>query len=437
MTTPRRAALAALLDITERGAYANLRLKEALSGLPAQDARWVSAAVYTTLDHLLYIDYVLGHFAKSRLQPAVRGVLRLGAAQLLYMNVPDSAACNESVELCKQIGKGKLAGYVNAVLRALCRGRDALPPLPGDPVERLSIGYSRPQWLVAEYVGRYGAEFTEALFSAQAPGMTLRAQRPYTRDALAGALRARGVAFQTGRLDSNALRLAKGLDVAKEPLFLEGKATVQSESAMLVCRLALGSFQPGMRILDACAAPGGKTAYLSHLMEGEGRIDAWELHPHRAALLKKTLERLQVENAAVSLQDAAQPKPGLAGAYDVVLIDAPCSGLGVFGKPDARYAKTDEIVKGLAALQGKLLNACAPYVRPGGALVYATCTISHRENEGQIQAFLAEHGEFAPGNMSALPACLRERARGGTLQLFPHMDDTEGFFMARLVKKDG
>lgn len=437
MISPRRAALMALLDITDKGAYANLRLKEALAGLPEREARWVSAAVYTTLDHLLYIDYVLGHFAKGRIQPVIRGVLRLGTAQILYMGVPDSAACNESVELCKKIGKGKLAGYVNAVLRAVCRERDALPPLPEEPVERLSIGYSRPQWLVGEYVGRYGAEFTEALFSAQAPGMTLRAQRPYTRDALAGALRERGVDYHVGRLDSNALRLAKGLDAAKEPLFQAGKATVQSESAMLVCRLVLASFRPGMRILDACAAPGGKTAYLSHLMGGEGRIDAWELHPHRVELLKKTLERLHVENAAVTLRDAAEPMPGLAGAYDAVLIDAPCSGLGVFGKPDARYAKTDEIVQGLAALQKRLLDACAPYVRPGGALVYATCTISQRENEGQIGAFLAEHGDFAPGNMSALPACLLERAKGGTLQLFPHMDDTEGFFMARLVKKNG
>ena len=161
MTNPRRTALEALLDITDAGAYANLRLKEALAGLPQREAHWVSAVVYTTLDHLLYIDHVLAHFAKG-----------------LYMEVPDSAACNESVNLCKQVGKQNLAGYVNGVLRAVCRNRDSLPPLPEDSVDRLSIQFSWPKWLVEEYVAQYGAEFTAALLDAKAPGMTLRAQYP-------------------------------------------------------------------------------------------------------------------------------------------------------------------------------------------------------------------------------------------------------------------
>ena len=142
MTNPRRIALEALLDITDAGAYANLRLKDALAGLPQREAHWVSAVVYTTLDHLLYIDHVLAAFAKGRVQPVIRGVLRMGVAQLLYMDVPDNAACNESVNLCKQVGKQKLAGYVNGVLRAICRNRDNLPPLPDDPADRLSIQFS-------------------------------------------------------------------------------------------------------------------------------------------------------------------------------------------------------------------------------------------------------------------------------------------------------
>ena len=181
MTNPRRIALEALLDITEAGAYANLRLKEALTGLPQREARWVSAMVYTTLDHLLYIDYVLAHFAKGRTQPVIRGILRMGVAQLLYMEVPDSAACNESVNLCKKVGKNKLSGYVNGVLRAICRNRENLPPLPDNSVDRLSIQFSWPRWLVDEYVAQYGTEFTTALLDAKAPGMTLRAQYPIRR----------------------------------------------------------------------------------------------------------------------------------------------------------------------------------------------------------------------------------------------------------------
>lgn len=435
MSNPRRVALDALLDITERGAYANLRLKEAVSSLCERDARWVSAAVYTTLDHLLYLDFLLEHFAKGRLQPPTRGVLRLGLSQALFMDVPESAACNESVELCKQIGKAKLSGYVNGVMRTILRSRENLPPLPKEPVARMSIQYSWPRWLVEEYAAQYGEAFTQALLSARDTGMTLRAQHPFTTAELENSLQERGLAFYRGKLDVNALRLEKGLDVARDPLFLEGKATVQSESAMLVCRLV--GPKPGMRILDACAAPGGKTAFLSHLTQGQVHIDAWELHPHRLALMERTLERLHVKNASLQLKDASVYDPSLADSYDAVLIDAPCSGLGVFGKPDARYAKSDAIIEGLVQAQRAILNACAAYVRPGGALVYATCTLSRRENEAQIQAFLAAHGEFRPGDMKALPLALQERAKRGMVQLFPHLDDTEGFFMARLEKRNG
>ena len=172
-------------------------------------------------------------------------------------------------------------------------------------------------------------------------------------------------------------------------------------------------------------------------MQGGGHIEAWELHPHRKALIQKTLERLHVEGVQVQVRDATQLDPTKVQAFDAVLVDAPCSGLGVFGKPDARYAKSDEMIRSLATLQGKILDACVNYVRPGGALVYATCTISQRENEGQIRSFLANHREFQPGNMDALPAALQRRAKDGMVQLFPHLDHTEGFFMARLVKGNG
>ena len=219
MTNPRRTALEALLDITDAGAYANLRLKEALAGLPQREAHWVSAVVYTTLDHLLYIDHVLAHFAKGRVQPVIRGILRMGVAQLLYMEVPDSAACNESVNLCKQVGKQNLAGYVNGVLRAVCRNRDSLPPLPEDSVDRLSIQFSWPKWLVEEYVAQYGAEFTAALLDAKAPGMTLRAQYPYTTEALRADLEAAHISYRPGELIGEACVLERGMDVARQEGF--------------------------------------------------------------------------------------------------------------------------------------------------------------------------------------------------------------------------
>lgn len=432
----RRTALEALTAITDRGAYANLALKEALRGLNERDAKWVSAAVYTTLDHLLYIDYVIAAYAKGGIKPQIRGILRLGVCQALYMGVPDSAACSESVKLAKEIGKGPLSGFVNGVMRNICRNKDNLPPLPDEPVKRLSIRYSYPEYLVREYMGRYGAGFTEELLCAMGGPvpMTVRAQYPYASEQLEKALKERNIGFSRGRIVQDAFKLEKGFDVAKEPLFTEGRITVQSESAMLVCR----ALEPkrGMRILDVCAAPGGKSAYIASLTQNGAVIDSWELHAHRAEIMKRTFERLGV-TANVEVMDGTVRRPELCGQYDGVLIDAPCSGLGVPGKPDARYGKTDAIIDEIAGIQRRLLDACGDYVRPGGALVYATCTISHRENEEQARAFLERDGRFERGELSGcLPKDMRERlCEGFMLQLFPHTDGTEGFFLAKMIRR--
>ena len=432
----RRTALETLTEITDKGAYANLTLKEALRGLEERDAKWVSAAVYTTLGHLLYIDHVIAAYTKGSIKPQIRGILRLGVCQVLYMGVPDSAACNESVKLAKEIGKGQLSGFVNGVMRNICRNKDNPPPLPGEPVKRLSIQYSYPEYLVKEYIGQYGAGFTESMLSAMSdPGcMTVRAQYPYTSEQLEKALEERNIGFSRGRIVEDAFKLEKGFDVTKEPLFTEGRITVQSESAMLVCR-ALGP-QKGMRILDVCAAPGGKSAYMASLTQGGAVIDSWELHTHRAELMKRTFERLGVM-ANVKVMDGTVRHPELYGKYDAVLIDAPCSGLGVPGKPDARYAKTDAIIDEIAGIQKKLLDACADYVKPGGVLMYATCTISKRENEEQAKAFMERNGCFEKGELSdCLPKDMWKRLyEGFMLQLFPHTDGTEGFFLAKMIRR--
>lgn len=427
----RRKALEALMDITDRGAYANLRLKDALLGLPQGDAAWISAAVYTALDHLLYLDYIIGHYAKGRVDSRIRCVLRLGLCQALYMDVPAHTACDESVKLAKEIGKGALSGYVNAVMRAMCKGMAHPPDLPKETADRLSIQYSWPKFLVEDYIRQYGEAFTEQMLRFGAyRGMTLRAASPFTAEDLDAALRERGIPFSRGALAGDAFRLGAGLNIAAEPLFLQGAVTVQSESSMLVCR-AIGP-KPGMRVLDACAAPGGKTAYLSALLSGSGGITALELHAHRLELLRQTLSRLHVTNAEALQKDASVYLPEFDSAFDAVLVDAPCSGLGVAGKPDARYARSDRIIDDLSKVQSALLDVCARYVAPGGTLLYSTCTISGRENEGVADGFLTSHAEFEaclPKDLT--PPALSGRIANGRIQLFPHLDDTEGFFIAR------
>ena len=427
----RRAALDALTDITERGAYANLRLKEAQAGLSARDANFIAALVYETLDRMYYIDYVIAAYARGSLKPVIRGILRLGVCELLFLRTPLPVACDESVRLTKAVGKGALAGYVNGVLREIARHADAPVVLPKETKKRLSVQYSWPLWLVEKWIARFGEKDTEALLCYSAAGISLRAQPPYTAEELRTELVKREISFSDGVWESTCAHCKTGFDIANDPLFLAGRITVQSEAAMLVCR-ALG-VKAGWRILDACAAPGGKTAYIAALHD-KTALNAWELHPHRKDLLDKTLARLNVP-AHTLLKNAAIYDETYKDCFDAVLLDVPCSGLGVAGgKPDIRYAKTPGDIVTLKAAQRTILDACAQYVKPGGVLLYASCTISREENEDQITAFLAGNAAYTPDSLTPyLPEGLREDTTG-MLQLLPHVHRTDGFFIARMRK---
>ena len=415
----RRLAFEVLTDVTDGGAYANLRLKQAQAVLSASDARFLAALVYTTLDRLLYLDHILAAYAPQRQKRAVRALLRLGACELLFLHTPAHAAVSEYVSLCRQLGKGAVSGFVNAVLRRIDRERDALPPLPEAPEERLSVLYSYPLWLVRLWIAERGEAETERLLAAPPRPLSVRAQYPATADELLAALPCGAV---RGRMDENCLHLTGGMDVAASPLFLQGRMTAQGEGAMLACR-ALGDCRE-KRVLDACAAPGGKSAYLASLAENNVDLTCFELHEHRLELLRHTLKRLHV-HARIEQRDATVHDPALDGAFDAVLIDAPCSGLGLLaGKPDLRYARQASDIDALARVQADILDACAPYVRPGGTLVYATCTISAQENERQVAAFLDRYAGFSP---SPLPF-----HKSASLQLLPHVHGTEGFYLARM-----
>ena len=412
MLNVRRAALDTLIRVLEDGAYLNLALKDAANAVDPKDVPFLHALVNETVAQCSYLDYVLGHRCK-RQKRAVRNLLRMSGTELLFLKTPAHAAIHEAVDLCKAIGKSESSGLVNAVLRRLDRERDALPPLPADPVERLSIRYGMPAFLVAEWLSDYGEAETEAILSFGPVGTEVRAQYPFTTEELAAAL---PVPFERCKHDPNGLRLLEPFDLLNSELFRSGTLAVQNEGAMLICR-ALGDVSH-KRVLDACAAPGGKTAYLASLSEGTAALTAWELHPHRKALLDATLARLHV-SAETACVDATVLQQDLLGAFDAVLLDAPCSGFGLLAdKPDVRLRKTEEAVNALVETQARLLDVCSQYVKPGGVLVYATCTISKRENGERVRAFLKEHPSFR------LDA---ER------QLLPTRDGTDGFYYARLI----
>ena len=411
MNSPRRDALQVFMDVVEDGAYANLRLKE-VRRTPSEQA-YVSSLVYTALEHVKWADYMLSFYVKPQ-KKVVRNILRLAVAELFFMDTPDHAAVNGAVELTRECGKGALSGLVNGVLRRMLRERDSLPPLPAEPVARLSIQFGCPAWIVNEWLDRFGEAETEKLLSFEPPALEIRAQWPFTSEALAAELT---VPYARGQVDGNCFKLSESVPVSSLPLFREGKIAIQGEGAMAICRF-LGDMR-GKKVLDACAAPGGKSAYLWSLTEGHIDLTCWELHPHRVELMERAFARLHVQ-AKCEARDASQAPQDEAPGYDGVLLDVPCSGLGLLReKPDVALHREAQDIDALCRTQAALLESCARLVHPGGALCYSTCTISLRENEQQVEAFLKAHGEYA----------LEEQR-----QLLPQRDGTDGFYMARMKR---
>ena len=436
--TSRRIAFNILNSVINEGAYLHLALKEGLRCCDSNSAAFITALTHAAIENLKYSDYLLAHFVKGRMHGSIRLILRMGIAELLMMNTAPYAVINESVKLTKEIGKSGLAGFVNGVLRRIDRERDSLPALPDDDSEYLQVKFGIPRFLADEYLSQYGRGFTEKMLASANTHMSFRAQYPYTSDEVIARLNAvseySDITFEFGKLDPNAIIPSRGFDATATSLFNDGMLTVQSESAMLVCRACKA--RPGMKVLDACAAPGGKTAYLASLMRNTGFIQAWELHENRVKLTNATLSRLGT-NAACIRHDATEPMPELYESFDIVLIDAPCSGFGVSSKPDTYLNRTEGTVREIYCTQKKILDECSKYVKSGGALVYATCTISRPENEENVLGFLAEHKEFElEGFSDMLPVVYADRASGGMLQLFPHLDGSDGFFIARMIKKD-
>lgn len=433
--TAERKALEILQEITRGGAYANLALKDGLADEPANAAR-VTALVYTALENLNYCDHIIDHYAKGRLHSVIRGVLRLALTEIFFMDTPDHAACSRYTGLTASIGKAKLKGFVNGVLRNVIRDRDAdaLPPLPESFPERMEILHGVPAFMAEEYARRYGESFTEELLSARVKGAAVRAVYPHTPEELFARLDGLGVPYVKSELIEGAALPESLAAITGDEFFASGGMTVQSEGAMLAAR-CLG-VKPGLRVLDACAAPGGKTAYICDVMQRRGSVTAWDIHPHRVVLIKNTLRRLGIEGVDCSVRDASVPAPEYENAFDAILLDVPCSGLGGGSKPDARYRRTRESIEEISSVQRRILEACSGYLAPGGALVYSTCTLSERENEGVVRDFLETHTDFYADPLAGfLPEALRGRGDTGMLTLFPNVDGTEGFFIARLVRK--
>ncbi len=441
----RRLALEVLRDVRQNGAFAQLSLNEKLSKSPLKpvDKRLVTSIVYGTLENQLRIDYALDKFMERPTQdPLQRDILRLSACQILFHDrVPDSAAVNEGVKLAKAMGMEASAGFFNAVLRNLSRGKAEIPwPKKEEGLEEyLHIMGSMPMWIVEKLIQAYGAQEAEnvILYRETEHPVVVRPNRLRMTDEAFEALLAKKVWKARKGIAPHAYLVSGAAELAMDNDYRDGLFSIQGQSSMLAAEAV--EAKPGMRVLDACAAPGGKSAYLCEAMQNTGRVFAWELHEKRAMLLESLKRRLNLENLRISVRDAAEPKPEMDETLDAVLLDAPCSGLGVMvQKPDLKYRLKPEDIGPIVETQRRLLETLCHYVKPQGVLVYSTCSILPEENKEQIEGFLGKHPEF---ELEALPISfpenLREQQTPLGLQLLGYRDGVEGFYIARLRKKKG
>ena len=447
----RRCAFAVLFAVARRGAYAHLALEQELAGrrLAPEDAALASEITRGAMTWQRLLDRWIDRLAKGRRpDPAVAVILRMALYQLRFLDrVPAYAALSDAVELAKERAP-HAAAFVNGVLRAAtretewerpladgCGGRaGACCPEEAPAPEALALSpaefalrASYPDWLAACVGEALGERAGRAALLAlnRRPVRTLRVNRlRAARADVLASLCAAGVDAEPSPCAPEGIRLPPGVNPVQLQVYRDGLCSLQGESSMLIAPLL--EPRPGMAILDACAAPGGKAAHIAELADDRARVTAVDLHPHRAALVRAAAARLHLTSVRVETADARS----LRGRYDAVLLDAPCSGIGTIArKPDLKWRLTPGALRELADLQAELLLALADAVRPGGLFVYSTCTLAAAENERQIERFLAARPDFC-----AAPFALSGGEVAGTARILPQSFGGDGFFVARMIR---
>ena len=438
----REAALLTLNACHRQGGWSDGVLKKQLAAakLDSRDAALATQLCFGVLQNQLLLDFYLSRFsniALSRMEDKVLQALRLGAYQMLFLDrIPHSAAVNCSVEMTKKLCKNpRAAGMVNGILRSFERSLDRLPAIPNqDPVAYLSILYSHPEWLVKEFCMTLGENEGAKLLDADnhQPPMTVMVNTLRgTAEQVAQRLKEQKVEVTPHPWLSDCLILSKTGDLEGLEAFREGFFYVQDPASRLAVEAA--EVRPGMRVLDCCAAPGGKSFAAGIAMGNEGEILSCDIHPHKKKLIQAGADRLGLSIIHPMTADGKVFRPEWEGAFDRVLVDAPCSGLGVIRKkPDIRY-KDPEPLKGLPEVQRAILSNAARYVRPGGILLYSTCTLLSRENEEVVWWFLEGHKDFK-AEAFTLPGPVAT-AGDGLMTLLPHRHGTDGFFICRMRRE--
>lgn len=433
-----------LEKVNTKGAFSNIVLNQTIEkeNLSREDSNLLTEIVYGVIQRKRTLDYILMPYLnqKKKIEQWVIQLLRLSVYQLYYLErVPDHAVLNEAVNIAKVRGHKGISGLVNGVLRNVLRGEKTDFSKISDPVERLGVQYSLPDWIIDQSIQQLGMEETEkyaqSLLDKSKVSLRVNTTQISVKEAIEQ-LTDEGYTVKESRVSPHGLISESGLP-ARSELFKTGKITIQDETSMLVAP-ALG-IQSDDKVLDACAAPGGKTTHIAAYLDNEkgGEVLALDLHAHKIKLIEENAQRQQVSSVvkaknldARKISEEVNPE-----TFDKILVDAPCSGLGLMRrKPEIRYSKTPEDLSALKKIQIDILSSVAPFLKKDGRLVYSTCTITQEENEQVIEAFLADHPDF-----SVEPVLLEnerlERSKDQMLRVYPHQYGTDGFFICSLRRQ--
>ena len=441
----REIVLEVLLEITEHGMYSHIVLRDVLNKyqyLEKKERSFITRVTEGTLEHMMEIDYILDQFSKvkvKKMKPVIRNIMRSAVYQMKYMDsVPVSAACNEAVKLAVRKGFGSLRGFVNGVLRNAARNLDQIE-YPTEPLKRLSIQYSMPEWILNLWLKAYDSDIVEQMlqaFQRETP-LTIRCNlRMVTPKQLKEHLEAEGVTVKVHPYLAYAFHIS-GFDYLGDlESFQNGEFSVQDISSMLVSELA--GPKEGDYVIDVCAAPGGKSLHMAEKLNGSGHVEARDLTEYKVGLIQENIERTGLSNVEAVQQDALIFDETSVGKADIVLADLPCSGLGVLAKKtDLKYKATKEGADSLAKLQREMLKNVQAYVKDEGKLVYSTCTINPAENMDNVHWFLNEYPEFELIDIhgSLCEELQKDVKENGCIQLLPGVHQSDGFFLACMKKR--
>jgi len=444
----RALALDTLIDLEKNRKLSHVAVRETLMRhqfLARQDRAFYTRLVEGVTERRIYLDYVIDQFSRrpaAKCKPLIRSLLRMGVYQILFMDVPDAAACSEAVKLARKRHFSGLTGFVNGVLRNVSRGKTKilLPDPEKDYLRYLSVSTSTPEWLTALLLEEYGRTQTEGILQAfldERPLTIRTCTNRISPEELKEMLEKEGISVREGDYVRGAFVL-EGIDsLNRIAAFREGYFTVQDESSQLAVEIA--RIHEGDLILDVCAAPGGKTFHAADRAGKTGRVIARDLTENKTDLIEENKERLHFPTVKIEQWDARQTDSGMIAKADLVLADLPCSGLGIMGrKNDIKYNLDPASLSELVKLQREILSVVWQYVRPGGQLIFSTCTLLKEENE-ENAAWILEHTPLRPVSIEdRLPEKLRGRTgEKGYLQLLPGRDSCDGFFMARFERPVG